>query len=217
MWVLNQLVVTDPQPRLDAGELAGELDRLYADYAHRRVSVEDDATGRRLLDGMRERGYRPDRLGVMLLEEPPPTPPPGIAREATGEPAAFHAAEVAVGLDTREQPPDVTERLVGGRVRLRASRSGTRTFLGARNGVDACTVTMYSDGQTAQLEDVATLVEHRGHGLAGAALSLAIGEALAAGHDLVFLFVDLDAGPVPLYERLGFRQAGGMWTFTRPG
>jgi GNAT superfamily N-acetyltransferase len=153
----------------------------------------------------------------MPLESPPPPPAAGVAREATDEPDAFVAAELAVALDTREQPPDVAERLVGGRTRLRASRAGTRTFLGARDGVDACTVTLYSDGHTAQIEDVATLVEHRRHGLAAATISLAIAEALAAGHELVFLYVDADEGPVPLYERLGFRTAGQCWTFTRPG
>ena len=215
MWILNQLHVLHPEPELEAGALVAELDRLYGDVKHRRVTVVDDATGRRLIEGMREHRFRPDRLGVMLLGDPPPAPPDGIAREET-DPDVFFAAELAVGLDTREQPPDVSERLVRTRTRIRAAREGTRTFVGSRNGVDACTVTLYSDGNVAQVEDVATLVEHRGHGLAGATVSLAIHAALAAGHDLVFLFVDLDEGPVPLYERLGLRTTGQYWTFTRP-
>ena len=214
MWILNQLHVVRPEPELEAGALVAELDRLYGHLKHRRVTIDDDATGQRLDEGLRAHGFRPDRLGVMLLGDPPP-PPPGVAREETDD-AVFRAVELAVALDTREQPAEVAERLVAGRARIRAGREGTRTFVGARDGFDACTVTMYSDGSVAQLEDVATLIEHRGHGLAAATVSLAIHKALAAGHDLVFLLVELDGGPVSLYERLGFRTAGQYWNFTRP-
>jgi hypothetical protein len=216
MWVLNQLCVIGPRPELDAAGLADALDRHLGDLPHRRANVEDDETGERLVDGMRERGYRVERLGVMLLGDPPAPPAAGIAREEPrSEP--FLAAEMAIAMESREQPVDVARRLMDGRARLRAARRGTRTFLGSRDGVDASTVTLYSDGSIAQLEDVGTLTLHRGNGLASATLSLAVHEALAAGHELVFLLVDRDEGPEPLYERLGFRTATQLWTFTRRG
>jgi GNAT superfamily N-acetyltransferase len=151
----------------------------------------------------------------MLLGDPPPRPAEGIAREERDD-ERFREVELAVALDTREQAREIAEVLIGGRARLRASRDGTRTFLGAREGLDVCTVTLYSDGRIAQLEDVATLAAHRGHGIARAALSLATHEALDAGHEHVFLVVDSEEGPVPLYERLGYRLAAYFWTFTRP-
>jgi GNAT superfamily N-acetyltransferase len=216
MWILNQVYVLGAQPELDAAALDAELDRHLGDLPHRRATVEDDATGRRLVEGMQERGYRAERLGVMLLGDPPPAPAPGIAREEADD-DRFRAVELTLAMESREQPLDLAEKLVAGRARLRAARPGTRTFLGSRDGVDACTVTLYADGRIAQIEDVGTLLPHRGRGLASATLSLAVHEALSTGHDLVFLYVDADEGPVPLYERLGFRTAAQLWTFTRSG
>jgi GNAT superfamily N-acetyltransferase len=214
MWVLNQLHVVGPRPELDGPGLVAELDRLYPDVAHRQVTVTDDGTGARLSEQMQLCGFSAERDGVMLLETPPDPPAPGIARQADEE--SFRAAELAIA---QEDPvwASVAELLMDGRARLRAARPHTRAFLGRHDGIDVSTVTMHADGHTAQLEDVATRVAHRRHGVAGATLALAAREALAAGHDLVFLLVDVASGPVPLYERLGFRVAGHKWVFTRSG
>lgn len=212
MWVLNQLHVIAPQPELDADALVAELDRLYPALAHRRVTHADDATGARLADAMGDRGFRAEHDAVMLLGDPPPPPPAGVARQA--DEAAFAAAELVLARDDPEQR-SVADLLAAGRARMRAARPGTRRFVGRHEGVDACTVTMLSDGDVAQLEDVSTLAAHRGHGVAGATLALAIHEALRSGHELVFLVVDADEGPVALYERLGFAVAGHTWTFSR--
>ena len=61
------------------------------------------------------------------------------------------------------------------------------------------------------MEAVATLPAHRGRGYASAVVLRAVEEALAAGHDLVFLTADDDDWPKELYARLGFEQIG------RPG
>ncbi len=214
MWVLNQLQVLGPQPDLDAESLIAELDRLYSDLPHRRVFADDDATGNRLGDGLSRRGFSAERDAVMLLEGRPPDPPPGIAREAD-EPA-FRAAELAITYDLPGGTGE-PEMLIEGRARMRAGRDGTRTFIGSHDGVDACTVTLHTDGRIGQVEDVATLVAHRGHGVAGATVALAAREALDAGNEIVFLLVDSVTGPVALYERVGFRVAGHTWSFTRPG
>lgn len=214
MWVLNQLQVLGPQPDLDAESLIAELDRLYADLPHRRVFADDDTTGNDLGHTLSRRGFSAERDAVMLLERRPPDPPPGIAREAD-EPT-FRAAELAIAHDLRDGT-GVPELLIEGRARLRAAREGTRTFVGSHDGVDACTATLYTDGRIGQIEDVATLVAHRGHGVAGATVAHAALEALDAGHEIVFLFVDSVTGPVALYERVGFRVAGHTWSLTRPG
>jgi hypothetical protein len=43
----------------------------------------------------------------------------------------------------------------------------------------------------------------------------AVEEALAAGHELVFLVADDDDWPKDLYARLGFETIGRTWSFLR--
>lgn len=214
MWVLNQLYVIGERPALEAAALVAELDRLHGHRTHRRVVVEDDATGARLAEGMRAAGFTVERMAMMPLEEPVAAPvPEGFAIEEVGE-ERFRAAERAGAVDaeTRFGEPD---ELVAGWAQLR-SRPGTRRFVGVRDGVDACTVTLYSDGAVGQPESVTTLSSYRGQGLAGAVVSHAAQEALSAGDDLVWIICEAEGGPLPLYERLGFRARAQFWVFTRP-
>lgn len=215
MWVLNQLHVIGPQPQLTAEALMAELDRGLGDVGHRRAVVYDDATGRRLAEGIRKAdGYMAVPTMVMVLDGEPPEPPPGVAREAGG--AAMRALDELVVASEDDIPVADKAAVAKGHAHLRASIPGTRGFIGARHGVDACQVTLYSDGRTAQPEDVNTLPEHRGHGLSSATVSLAARKATTAGADLVFIVCDAAEGPYPLYASLGFRAAGRYWAFTRP-
>jgi len=74
---------------------------------------------------------------------------------------------------------------------------------------------LYSDGRIAQVEEVATLPAHRGHGYASAVVLRAVEVALASGHDLVFLEADARDWPKDLYARLGFEEVGRTWSFLR--
>jgi predicted GNAT family acetyltransferase len=124
--------------------------------------------------------------------------------------------DLATYREDPEMPAGSVAAVAGANAAYRAL-PGTRSFIASHGGEDAAKATLYSDGHTAQIEDVATLVRHRGRGLAGAVVAHAACEALAGGHETVFLMCDLDGGPVALYERIGFRPAGHTWTFTRPG
>jgi predicted GNAT family acetyltransferase len=75
---------------------------------------------------------------------------------------------------------------------------------------------LYSDGRTAQVEDLATRSAFRDRGLASAVLLRVVEEALAAGHDFVFLIADDRDWPKELYTRVGFAPIGRKWTFLRP-
>jgi predicted GNAT family acetyltransferase len=86
------------------------------------------------------------------------------------------------------------------------------------NGEIASAADLYSDGRTAQVEDVATAAEFRGRGYATAVVLRAVEEALATGHDFVFLVADAEDWPKELYVRLGFAPLGHTWTFLKtPG
>jgi ribosomal protein S18 acetylase RimI-like enzyme len=58
----------------------------------------------------------------------------------------------------------------------------------------------------AYVDDVVTFPEARGRGYARAVVARLVREARASGARRTFLLVDPD-GPLPLYERLGFREA----------
>lgn len=215
MWVLNELWVSGRRPQLTATELLAELDRGLADSPHRRATVEDDATGRRLADELAgDERWRAMALLVMVLDREPPEPAAGVAREVGEEAFAPLSARI-VGAD-RQLPAADRPAVIAGDAHIRTAVPGTRRFVGARDGVDACVTTLYTDGSTGQPEDVGTLAAHRGHGLAAATVSLAAREALAAGCELVFIVCDARSGPVGLYAGLGFRALGRYWTFTRP-
>jgi predicted GNAT family acetyltransferase len=74
---------------------------------------------------------------------------------------------------------------------------------------------LYSDGRTAQVEDVATSPDNRGRGLASAVVLRAVEEAVASGHDFVFLVASDGSWPKELYARLGFETIGHTWSFLR--
>jgi GNAT superfamily N-acetyltransferase len=141
---------------------------------------------------------------------------PGLAREVDS--ATLHAAEAAT---VREEPyggdEDVVRQIVGMRVGMAEAVPVTRFFVGAADGVDAAVTTLYSDGLTAQVDDVATLRGYRRRGLARATLTAAVDAALEMGPELVFIVADDDDWPKDLYGRLGFDPIGRAWSFTRPG
>lgn len=215
LWTLNQLHVLGRHPELTAAALMAELDAGLADAAHRHVSVADDATGRRLADDFRAAGWRVGPALVMLLDREPPEPAPGVAREV--DEAAMRALEAQTVREDAGIPADSEPMVLAGHAHVRATVPGTRMFVGAHDGVDACHATLFTDGRTGQPESVVTLSEHEGHGLAAATVSVATRAAQSAGCDLVFIICHGDTGPVALYSRLGFRAAGRYWTFTRPG
>ena len=75
---------------------------------------------------------------------------------------------------------------------------------------------LYSDGRTAQVEEVGTLERHRGRGLATAIVVAASKEALREGCDLVFLVADDADWPKVMYRRIGFRPLGRTYQFHLP-
>jgi GNAT superfamily N-acetyltransferase len=179
--------------------------------------VQDDAEGARLAPALSPRGWLVEHDVYMALRRPRDrAPDPGLAVEVD---AGRHRLAEAAGI--REEPygrdEEVVQQLVAMRAALAAGVPATRFFVGHADGVDAAVTTLYSDGATAQVEDVATLRGYRRRGLARATVSAAIDAALEMGHGFVFIVADGDDWPKELYARLGFDPIGHIWAFTRPG
>ena len=73
---------------------------------------------------------------------------------------------------------------------------------------------LYSDGATAQIEDVGTLPSHRGHGFGNAVVLLALQEAWVS-HDFVFIEAEEADWPKDWYERVGFETVGVVCDLVR--
>ena len=91
----------------------------------------------------------------------------------------------------------------------------TRYFAGFVDDLPVSSCELYSRGGVGQVEDVVTLEEHRGHGLASAAVLAAVRASVDEGNTLTFLLADADDWPYLLYERLGFETTGRRWRFQR--
>jgi ribosomal protein S18 acetylase RimI-like enzyme len=200
----------------DAVEQA--LERHAGDAPHRRLVCEDGDDATRLVAPLRGRGWSTSTEVLMVLREARDRPPSaGLAREVDAD--TLQPVELATMLDEPELRDvagarAVAEEVVASR-RALAAATPTRWFCGAWEGRDGCNATLFSDGRTAQVENVGTVPDLRGRGLARATVSLAVDAALADGHDLVLIFADDDDWPKELYAKLGFRTVGRLRTFLR--
>ena len=92
---------------------------------------------------------------------------------------------------------------------------GARFFAQRLDGRIAGSCELYLEGDVAQIEDVNTLEEFRGRGVARNVVLRAAEEAARSGATFVFLFADEQDWPRHLYARLGFDEVGQSRLFTR--
>ena len=210
-WSLNELQVQHPAPtRLDATTVVRAADEAQGDLPHRRVFVDDDATGRRLAEALSAGGWNCTRDVYMALRRPPDHPPAATARVADLE--TLLGAKRTLLSDS--VGPEETDVIAGG-TRAMAT-PGTRFVVADFDGSPAAYATLYSDGAVAQVEDVSTHPRARGRGLARAVVQHAVDLARAERHELIFLVADADDWPRELYARLGFDPVGHCWALVRP-
>jgi GNAT superfamily N-acetyltransferase len=216
VWDLNLLRVSKPAGAT-VEVLVTEADRLHgeAGHGHRRVTVGDEAAGSLLADPFRSLGWRVDRFLVMGWHGP--------GERLADISAVVEEVDVATLRPLREaivrtEPWATSEevtRMVVDSAQLLGRVGNARHFAVRSNGEAASAADLYSDGRTAQVEDVATSPAHRGRGYATAVVLRAVEEAIATGHDFVFLVADAGDWPKELYVRLGFAPLGHTWAFLK--
>jgi ribosomal protein S18 acetylase RimI-like enzyme len=196
-----------------AEELADEAERIQgeAGLGHRLVVVPGDA-GAKLADGFRTLGWDVHRHLVMALRRPPERPVDTSSVVEVDEPA-LRAFREAITLDQPWGTPEIAGQLLEAKRLIRATTRFFAVVVGSE--IVSCT-DLYLSGPDAQIEDVATLAEHRGRGYARAVVMRAAEEARRAGADFVFLVADDEDWPKELYRRLGFDSLGRYWKFLRP-
>ena len=156
-------------------------------------------------------GWQRENELLMLQARPPQPPPPDRVRTGTREEilALQHSWVVE---DYARHGAEAVEQLMTYMERQWEVHP-TRAFVAP----DASAMTLlWSDGETAQVEDVYTRPDARGRGHARALVSHAAALAAAEGHVTVFLVADDDDTPKALYERLGFAPTHRQVRFVAP-
>jgi ribosomal protein S18 acetylase RimI-like enzyme len=215
IWDLN-VVCVETHGEVDPGEVASDAELLHSDagHAHRRVAASDDRVGTSCEPFLTRLGWESDRLVVMVYRGPGErTATDTVVDEVTVADLREFRREIA-----RDEPWAESEEVVEMLLDAAAlwSEVGSGRHFAVRESDRVVSATdLYSDGRTAQVEDVATSPDSRGRGLASAVVLRAVEEAVASGHDFVFLTANDGTWPKELYTRLGFETIGHTWTFLR--
>lgn len=202
----NYLLVEDVPAAVTAQELADEAERVQggAGLPHRLLLFRDARLGERFAPELAEAGWRYERHVLMAHRRPAEgAADTGLVSEVTAE-----VIRPARESQIRSYPwgtAEVAEQLLAAKEHIPVE---TRFFAVLVDGEVASYSDLYLDGDIGQVEDVATLPEHRGRGYASAVVMRAVDEAHAAGAELVFLVADAQDWPKELYRRLGFDEIG---------
>jgi GNAT superfamily N-acetyltransferase len=215
-WSRNFVWVDRTVPDDRMQELLDEAERIHrsAGLWHRRLVFSDEPTGLRAADLLKPAGWQAPHTRVLVHR--------GDVRSAADD---THVQEVApeslapATLEFARAHPEVKDEQTAEQLATAYGVVGRATnercFALVVDGSVASHCRLYSDGATAQVEDVATLSQHRRRGYGAAVVRRAI-EA-AADHDMTFVLALEDDWPRNWYERLGFRPLGLIPELVRPG
>jgi len=212
---LNFLRALEPGDA-SAEELAAEANRVQgaAGIGHRRVNIRSEEQRERLEPQFVRLGWEPQRFVLMVQRREPDGPADHEVREVD-EPTLRPLWAEAIRLEPHGQDEPLVQQILEHR-RDVGQAIPTRLFAGEADGRLVAHTELYSEDGIGQVENVFTLPDYRGRGLAGSLVLHAVAESQAAGNDLTFLVADADDWPQRLYERLGFETAGRYARFLKP-
>ena len=219
---VGKAVYLDELPRrLDANYLHVERDADPAGIEaeaqrldRRMIFVPESELGERIAPYFADRGYRVNRVVVMAQRrEPELRAELGRVEEVAEE--ELRPAREALNAGQPWGAPEVMGELFAGK-HLIGRLMEARFFAVKVKGEVASYTDLYQDGAEAQVEDVGTLHEHRGHGYATAVVLAAIAAARERGAEFVFLVADYEDWPKTWYERLGFDELGYYVKLVKP-
>jgi GNAT superfamily N-acetyltransferase len=169
---------------------------------------------RELLEALASKGHRLGWDSLLAFEgSPVPSPWPSHPPEVE-ELVDRHELPAAVAAVLREgfeiEPDEAIEQLV--RLDRDVLGPGGKRWFGVRDGARVVSAgTLLILGDTAYLDDVATLPPWRGRGFASAVVARIVDEARIAGAREVYLLADPEEPRVvAMYHRLGFRAVGRL-------
>lgn len=200
----------------DADEAIAEADRILggAGLDYRVIVTFDDALGEHLRPTFHALGWRTQHhIFMVQRREPEKTTDLSLVHEV--DQSALRPGRTREILAQPWGRPEVAEQLLDAKILL-GRRAETRFFGVEVDGEIVSWSDLYVAQRVGQVEDVATLETHRGHGYATAVVLRAAEEGRRAGADLIFLVADGEDWPKQLYERLGFDEIGPLYRFAKP-
>jgi GNAT superfamily N-acetyltransferase len=225
-YVLNAVMLDAPLPAgFGADELSALADRHLAHLSHRFAVVDDGTAAEALVPAMRAAGWKVQRVVFMRWVREPDRPArAGVARRIDEN--ALRKVQLAIALEERAASDasawigiQHVDAIVDGEAAVRA---GTRAvgFGAGDDGHVSSSATLFLDrpegeGGIAMIDEVGTLAEARGRGLARAAVAAALAAARASGCDPIVIPADADDWPRELYARMGFEPLGTQLSFVR--
>jgi GNAT superfamily N-acetyltransferase len=215
VWSRNFVAVEVGPGDLDLDSVIETAERVHADagLSHRRLAFDHEASAGAAALRLQPQGWRPGRIVVMPHRGPDATPAPPPGGQEVDPQRLKPLKRKLLELDPRTRPEDVAGQLLEGYDAL-GRVAGERTFACEAGGEFVASCRLYSDGATAQIEDVGTLPPYRGRGLGNAVVLLALQEAWAA-HDFVFIEAEATDWPKDWYARVGFETAGAVCDLVR--
>jgi ribosomal protein S18 acetylase RimI-like enzyme len=194
----------------DAETVRAEAERL----GRRMIFVPDPALGEPLASVFGDWGWRVNRVVVMAQRrESERHADLSLVQEVREE--ILRPARTKLNAGQPWGAPEVLEQLFAGKHSIGA-KVDARFFAVVVDGEIVSYTDLYQDGTEAQIEDVGTVHEHRGHGYASAVVLAAIADARKRGAEFVFLVADKEDWPQELYRRLGFDELGYYVKFVSP-
>ena len=211
VWVLNHLRLSGFTAYAQAVELAEEH---LGDLPYRQLVVEHEDSARRLEEPLGADGWTFDRDVLMVLARP-------ADREGGTDGVVEIHAHAASELmrqwvsDDPKMTAATLDQVIDATAREARARSATNLGIRDEAGELVAMTKLYSDGVTAQVEDVYTVPAWRNRGCARRLIARAIALAHEAGRELVFIEADDNGWPKQLYARLGFDPVGRIGVFHR--
>lgn len=221
VWDANHLLITDAALGASGIERLAEEVLGGAGLGHRSVDVLDTAGGHRLQPEFEALGWEAEPSIAMVLEGAPLTRPDAPAIEISELPQAA-IGPLRRALISGERHPfagseaaELIEQLLEWAERQSPVAGDSWFTAHAGDGAAASTCRLYGRGGVGRIEDVGTIEAHRERGLGRAVTVAAAEHSLARGDDLTFTTALANDWPQLMYERIGFRTVGTVWTFRR--
>jgi len=198
---------------VSARELASIADRLQrpAGLSHRKLLVPDRSEGERLAPEFTGLAWRRARNVVMAHRGERPPEPRHPARAV--EPEAIHDARVRDS--ARELDRTAAEQVIGALELIAHVMESSCAFAVFVDGEAVSWCALYEEGGIAEIDTVATAMEHRRRGYGRSVVEAATRAAIDSGNQLVFLIADDEDWPKDLYAKIGYEPIGLRYEFTR--